>query len=38
VEACDPPSYRDEVFFPRYREPLGIRFVRTKTLAKGGDC
>ena len=38
VEACDPGCYSDEVFFPAYLKPLGIRFVRTKTLARGGDC
>ena len=38
VEACDPSCYSDEVFFPGYLEPLGIRVVRTKTLAGGGDC
>lgn len=38
VEACDPSCYSDEVFFPGYLEPFGIRFVRTKTLARGGDC
>jgi hypothetical protein len=38
VDACDPGCYSDEVFFPNYLEPLGIRFVRTKTLARGGDC
>ena len=38
VEACDPGCYSDEVFFPGYLEPLGMRFVRTKTLASGGDC
>jgi len=38
VEACDPSCYSDEVFFPGYLEPLGVRFVRTKTLARGGDC
>ena len=38
VEACDPSCYSDEVFFPGYLEPLGLRFVRTKTLARGGDC
>lgn len=37
VEACDPNCYSDEVFYPGYLEPLGIRFVRTKTLARGGD-
>lgn len=38
VEACESACYGDEVFFPSYLEPLGIRFVRTKTLARGGDC
>jgi len=38
VESCDPSCYSDEVFFPGHLEPLGIRFVRTKTLARGGDC
>lgn len=38
VEACEPGCYSDEVFFPGYLEPLGIRFERTKTLARGGDC
>ncbi|MBW2160195.1 MAG: L-2-amino-thiazoline-4-carboxylic acid hydrolase [Deltaproteobacteria bacterium] len=38
VEACDPSCYSDEVFFPGYLEPMGLRFARTKTLARGGDC
>jgi hypothetical protein len=38
VEACEPGSYSDEVVFPEHLKPLGIRFVRTKTLARGGDC
>jgi len=38
VEACEPSCYSDEVFYPGYLEPLGMRFVRTKTLARGGDC
>ena len=38
VEACEPNCYADEVFYPGYFEPLGLRFVRTKTLARGGDC
>ena len=38
VEACELGCYGDEVFFPSYLEPLGIRFVRTKTLARGNDC
>ncbi len=37
LEACDPTCYGDEVFFPGYLEPLGIRFVRTQTLGRGGD-
>ncbi|MDY6974453.1 MAG: L-2-amino-thiazoline-4-carboxylic acid hydrolase [Thermodesulfobacteriota bacterium] len=38
VEACETGCYSDEVFYPGYLEPLGIRFVRSKTLARGGDC
>jgi len=38
VEACEPNCYADEVFYPGYMEPLGIRFARTKTLARGDDC
>jgi hypothetical protein len=38
VEACEPSCYSDEVFYPGYLEPLGMRFVRTKTLARGDDC
>jgi hypothetical protein len=38
VEACEPGCYSDEVVFPGHLEPLGIRFLRTKTLARGGDC
>jgi len=38
VEACEPNCYSDEVFYPGYMEPLGVRFVRTKTLARGDDC
>ena len=38
VEACQPSCYSDEVFYPGYLKPLGIRFVRTKTLARGDDC
>ena len=38
VEACESACYGDELFFPSYLEPLGIRFVRTKTLARGDDC
>jgi hypothetical protein len=38
VEACESGCYSDEVFYPDYLGSLGIRFVRTKTLARGGDC
>lgn len=38
IEACDPSCYGDEVSIPYALEPLGIRFIRTKTLARGGDC
>ena len=38
IEACDPNCYSDDVFFPKYGEPLGIRYSRTKTLSRGGDC
>ena len=38
VEACEPGCYSDEVFYPGYLEPLGMRFVQSKTLARGGDC
>ena len=38
IEACDPTCYSDEVFFPGFLEPHGIRFVRTRTLGRGGDC
>jgi len=37
MEACESGCYSDEVFFPRFLEPLGLRFVRTKTLARKGD-
>lgn len=37
IEACEPGCYSDEVFFPEHLEPLGLRFVRTQTLARGGD-
>jgi hypothetical protein len=38
IEACEPSCYADEVSIPNGLEPLGIRFIRTKTLARGGDC
>jgi hypothetical protein len=38
MEACESGCYADEVFFPDYLEPLGVRFVRTQTLARKGDC
>jgi len=37
MEACESGCYSDEVFFPRFLEPVGLRFVRTKTLARKGD-
>jgi len=37
VEACHSGCYSDEVFFPGFLEPFGIRFVRTQTLARRGD-
>ena len=27
----------DQVFFPGYLEPFGLRFVRTQTLGRKGD-
>lgn len=29
--------YSDEVFFPNYLKPLGLRFVRTGTIARGNE-
>ncbi len=37
IEAGEPGCYSDEVFFPDFLEPLGLRFVRTQTLARKGD-
>jgi hypothetical protein len=37
MEACEPGCYSDEVFMPDFLEPLGLRLVRTKTLARKGD-
>lgn len=37
LEACEPACYSDEVFFPGFLEPLGIRFIRTRTLGKKGN-
>jgi hypothetical protein len=37
IEACESGCYSDEVFFPGYLEPYGVRFVRTQTLARNGD-
>jgi hypothetical protein len=37
-EACEPGCYSGEVFFPSFLEPLGIRFVRSETLARKGRC
>ncbi len=38
MQACEPGCYSDEVFFPGFLRPFGIRFVRTQTLARGGSC
>jgi hypothetical protein len=38
MEAGEPGCYSDEVFFPGFLEPFGLRFVRTQTLARKGDC
>jgi len=38
MEACESGCYSDEVFFPGFLEPFGLRFVRTQTLARKGDC
>lgn len=37
MEACLPACYSDDVFFPRFLEQLGVRFVRTRTLARNGE-
>ena len=37
MQACEPGCYSDEVFFPGFLEPFGIRFVRTQTLARAGS-
>jgi len=37
IEAGEPGCYSDEVFFPGFLEPFGLRFVRTQTLARKGD-
>jgi hypothetical protein len=34
-EACLPNCYSDDVFLPDYLRPLGVRFVRTGTIARG---
>lgn len=38
MQACEPGCYSDEVFFPGFLRPFGIRFVRTQTLARAGSC
>ncbi len=35
-DACDSGCYSDEVSLPGLLEPFGVRFVRTRTLARGG--
>jgi len=37
MEACESSCYSDEVFFPGFLKPLGLRFVRTTTIARGGE-
>jgi hypothetical protein len=37
MDACEPGCYSDEVFMPHFLGPLGLRLVRTKTLAPKGD-
>lgn len=37
AEACESGCYSDEVFFPGFLEPVGIRFIRTQTLGRKGD-
>ncbi|MBI9075509.1 MAG: L-2-amino-thiazoline-4-carboxylic acid hydrolase [Desulfatibacillum sp.] len=38
-DACECYCYSDEVFFPGFLEPFGIRFVRNQTLGrKGTQC
>ena len=37
MDACEPGCYSDEVFMPHFLGPLGLRLVRTKTLARKGD-
>ena len=37
AEAGEPGCYSDEVFFPGFLDPFGIRFLRTQTLARKGD-
>jgi len=37
IEACEAGCYSDEVFFPDFLEPFGLRFVRTQTLGRKGE-
>jgi hypothetical protein len=37
MKAREPGFYADEIFMPDSLEPLGLRLVRTKTLARKGD-
>ena len=37
-EACIPNCYADDIAYPKYFESLGIKYIRTGTLAKGNTC
>jgi hypothetical protein len=36
-EACIPICHTDDVFFPDYCRRMGVRYLRTTTLARGSD-
>ncbi len=37
IDSCESACYSDDVFFPGFLEPLGIRFVRTQSLGRRGE-
>ncbi len=37
-EACIPNCYADDLVYPEYFESLGIKYIRTGTLAQGAKC
>lgn len=37
-EACIPNCYSDDLIYPAYFNSFGIKYCRTQTLAKGGEC